>query len=1498
MDLLAIFRRQLFALAIVLSATFLAASPAQAVGQYQADALAACQAKLAKIDATPTGGGYGTHDIKQGCVVKFNSNGLGGGQYTFIGCGYSSLYGYVCSPYNFYFKGNGKRKKPATTDPATANAQPDGNCDDCDPATAGGGTGPEFGTKYSSQPGHLDATPATQAAGPMRSHTYSRAVTILVPDIHGVLKRTAYLLRQDGSTEQFTDNNGAWVGQFDNFSTLQSILDGQGQLTGYQSRRENGDLETYDANGRLLSITDRANRTRTLTYTAAGELESVTDDAGRALIFSYDEFHHITRIDQADGRFVLFAYNADGMLSQITRADGSVRKYLYGETGLVASSADDMLLTGIVDENNNRIRTNKYNSAFRLVETSGNNGLDKFTMAYTNSSDGTYAKTTVVTTPLGETRTINTLAVQDVTYTSGMSRACTGCTTRSMSRTVDAANGLPDTVTDFEGGITDNDYSATGLPTKVTAAKSTAIQQVTDIAWDATLRVPTQIDRAGQRATFTYNARGQVLTATVIDLTVTPNVARTSTYTWCEQADVTAGTCPRVGLLRSIDGPRSDVSDVTYFYYRAADQATCATNPTGCPYRKGDLYRIVNPAGQSTYFYKRDGAGRLTQLAEANGIYTDYEYSPRGQLTATKVRGVDDTTEADDAITRVEYFAHGKVKKVTRPDGSSVAFTYDAAQRLTDVTDGLGNAIHFTLDAAGNRTAEDTKNNGGVVKRTLSSVFDALGQLAQAKNAAGQATLFSYDKNGALDLASDPLNHTSDSDVDALGRLKKQIQDVAGIAATSQFTYDARDNLTQVLDPKNLATNYAYNGFDEVTQLTSPDSGVSSYTYDAAGNLASKTDARLVTSTFTYDALGRVLSQSVPTSAQNATFAYDAAPADCQLGETFATGRLSVMTDESGNTRYCYDRWGNLVRKVQQVTQGTTLTTGATYNSAGQLVAMTYPSGAIVTYQRDGNGRITRVDANPSAGAAQVNIVQGVTYAPFGPMTDMTFGNGRIQSRAYDQDYGIDAVTETNGTDGFTGDYGLDAVGNVTSVTERGTLARTYGYDGLDRVGSVTGGATAETFTYDATGNRLTKGTLNYSYPSTSHKLSSVGGNVRTYDAMGNTLTMPESSAMVMTYDDRGRLATVSTSSGWQRTYHYNGKGERVLREHPTSTSWLQYVYDEDGHLIGEYNSAGTRVAEYVWMDDTLVAVLKSHSGTTYQFVLTDHLGTPRAIVKPTTNTVVWRWDLTGSAFGDHAVNSDPDGDATLYAFNLRYPGQYYDGLGSVYYNYFRDYDSRTGRYLQSDPIGQAGGVSTYSYVGSRPSNAVDPLGLFGFEPQRANQAYLNMLADVPIEVFGAFSPTPPWIGTAYGELGVRENTSKKIHNPRVVEYHSATFGYKDDETPWCASFVNWTLRENQLAGTGHPGASRFLGYGNRLDDPALGAIGVIVHSNGSGHVGYIVGRTSDGKLVMLGGNQSNMVSTIAVSRSQIAGYVFPPGYVPNPILPLISPSASSGSTR
>ncbi|WP_239428541.1 RHS repeat domain-containing protein [Snodgrassella communis] len=106
-----------------------------------------------------------------------------------------------------------------------------------------------------------------------------------------------------------------------------------------------------------------------------------------------------------------------------------------------------------------------------------------------------------------------------------------------------------------------------------------------------------------------------------------------------------------------------------------------------------------------------------------------------------------------------------------------------------------------------------------------------------------------------------------------------------------------------------------------------------------------------------------------------------------------------------------------------------------------------------------------------------------------------------------------------------------------------------------------------------------------------------------------------------------------------------------------------------------------------------------------YHYLISDHLGTPQLAINSAGEQ---SWKINSDAFG----NSELDANNQI-TMNLRFPGQYYDAETGLSYNYFRDYDAKTGRYIQSDPIGLAGGINTYGYVGGNPLVYSDPTGEF-----------------------------------------------------------------------------------------------------------------------------------------------------------------------------------------
>lgn len=299
--------------------------------------------------------------------------------------------------------------------------------------------------------------------------------------------------------------------------------------------------------------------------------------------------------------------------------------------------------------------------------------------------------------------------------------------------------------------------------------------------------------------------------------------------------------------------------------------------------------------------------------------------------------------------------------------------------------------------------------------------------------------------------------------------------------------------------------------------------------------------------------------------------------------------------------------------------------------------------------------------------------------------------------------------------------YGFDPASRITSLTDKqGTtsMVTAIGYDNLDRLTSAQGnvpGGFDQGFGYDLIGNRTSEAlTLvsttttgpqirTYSYDPASNRLASLTnpGVAYSYDAVGNIIG---DGAVIYTYSGRNRLVNVKQGSATIATYQYNALGQRVAKTAGGASTL--FAYDNAGHLMGEYDGTGAVNQETVWLNDTPVATLrKSGASTAIHYVWADHLDTPRAITtSDAAGTLEWSWD--SDPFG----TSQPNAIALTY--NLRFPGQYFDAETAKHYNYFRDYDPALGRYVESDPIGLLGGLSTYAYVGGGPLVAIDSQGL------------------------------------------------------------------------------------------------------------------------------------------------------------------------------------------
>ena len=1252
----------------------------------------------------------------------------------------------------------------------------------------------------------VDVSPSQANLGGNWRHNFQKRVFIDSTIVSGQVA-VAYVDREGDDYRYFKSQNGIWVGRVDSAEKLLELKDINGVRTGWRYTTLKDETEDYDVNGRLVSISRKDEKKVNLIYStaatnpliapAAGLLIQAQDERERSIFLKYDVNSRLISVTSPNGEVYSYDYHVTkGIFEKVTHPNGTTKQYKYDESGNVTTNAGGFnLLTGIINESSARFGNYKYDIKNRPnLEWHGSDPLvDRLALTYSTSGYLGATSNTNYIDALGAVRKKKFVAFKGIIKDAGEEWPCAtpGCTgTQSTTITYDA-NGYRNLYTDRRGAVTDYDYDTRGLELRRIEAKDQLAERITETLWHPNFRVPTErrICAANtlntcpstavtpnllSKTVMTYNARGQLLTSTQIDPALLSNT-RVSSTTYCDTVNAT--DCPLIGLVKTTDGPRTDVNDVTTYSYRM-------TTAGDLSYRAGDLWKVTNAANQVVEYLAYDGAGRVLKMQDANGIETWMSYHPRGWLLSRTVKGA---TVADDATTTFAYTPFGSIERVTQPDGAFLQYGYDQAQRMTGISDNSGNSITYVLDAAGNRVKESTADGAAVVKRLMARQYDQLSRMkasirapfaavANLDDPSVRKTSMTFDANGNTDLTTDPMlgaaaGTVSDNDYDALNRLIKTLQDVGGISAKVEYQYDALNRLTNVNDPKALNTVYGYDGLSNLKTLTSPDTGATTYTYDAAGNRKTQTDARGVVSTMAYDVLNRLTKieytpagSSVVNAAKTVQFYYDQADSTTACTQSFPVGRMTRFTDESGSTTLCYDRRGNVTKKTQ-VTDGTALALVQTYSKADRLTGMTYPSGTTVAYGRDSQGRIISVTINGAA------FITNVSYLPFGPVNVITFQNGKTLTKTYDQNYDIDAIVST-ATGGLNLDYSVDEVGNITGVNQSGTQFN-LSYDKLYRLTDVkaANNALIEGFTYDATGNRLSKtlGTATavpYSYAATDHKLSNAGDGARNFDANGNSTAIPGTGTI--SYDERNRLMGTSLRSGVKPNYTYSGvsniynaRGERVQSQRTTfgPTQIMLFTYDEAGKLLASGNDKSAD--EIVYMDSIPVARVV---GGVINPIEADHLGSPRVLQDAAGSSAVWTWNLlsnstTGSnAFGEQVPSN------SVTEFNLRFPGQYSDGNG-LSYNYFRDYEAGTGRYVESDPIGLRGGISTFGYVEAKPLLYVDPTGLSTLVLPTSGPWIPSIPAVPPIVAAGAgltgaavggwwlggkiYGGLEPWIGPA-----------------------------------------------------------------------------------------------------------------------------------------------------
>jgi YD repeat-containing protein len=682
------------------------------------------------------------------------------------------------------------------------------------------------------------------------------------------------------------------------------------------------------------------------------------------------------------------------------------------------------------------------------------------------------------------------------------------------------------------------------------------------------------------------------------------------------------------------------------------------------------------------------------------------------------------------ATATYRYAPNGACVSVSDDNGHTTQFTYDTAGRRSSLIDPKGSVVQYTYDACNNllsKTSNERSDLGqGSQQFSITYTYDALNRCVSTVDNVGNTNRYSYDSRHNVISHLDPRENESLSVFDGLNRCVTSINYVGkdrGITInTSHVEYNVNSRCTASTDSNGNTTSYAYDELNRCVAVTEADGTICSLVWSPRSNLLRVEDANGTTITNTFDLLNRIVhrdiaarGEALPTTTFE-MFAYD------------GVSRCVAANNDVSLVTFGYDSLGHCVRASQDG-----LTSTATFDGADNRVALTYPSGRIVTFSYDGLNQITNLSSSAAGGLPFVTLA---TFGYEGPgrlgrtirlnnVATRYQWNGLVTPKNAPEDFGWQQISGINHqvvVGGTVVDRRVSAfdrnqnrvVRTQTAPFYPGGPTRTneFVYDAMNRLGGNIDSVLnlIRIYELDGNGNRLSVSsngvsqlyTMDNTFPDPAdfqmNQYTVTPFGPQAYDANGNlTSRLTPEGPIFFQYDYANRLVLVGALSAEGTlqpvaTFAYDALGRRISKTTypavPLAPVTTQYVHGsgdcDDTAEILEVRSGGVLLATHA--SGAAAASYAATGRAAPPLVTFNTAGEPMFLHADDLGNVLALTDAAGSVL--ERYDYDEFGQPTFLTSDGQPLPSNESAFGNVFLFHGMEWDAETGLYYNQEGEG------------------------------------------------------------------------------------------------------------------------------------------------------------------------------------------------------------------